>query len=94
MYTITDRGPNQDCGDLQDRIPPSGVSSGKGFPLEKFAPSISEIVVDEHYLSIKNMFSLKYDKPREKYGIHATGRGNKDDFVIYEGAVRGGQFPL
>ena len=43
VYTITDRGPNQDCGDLSDLRSNVEVDSGKGFPLERFAPSLAEI---------------------------------------------------
>ena len=43
VYTITDRGPNQNCGDLADMRSGVKVDSGKGFPLENFAPSVTEI---------------------------------------------------
>ena len=47
VYTITDRGPNQDCGDMSDatsgRNPKPTVDSGKGFPLERFSPTVTEV---------------------------------------------------
>jgi hypothetical protein len=47
VYTITDRGPNQDCGDLTDlRTPKPAQDGGKAFPLEKFAPSMTMLELD------------------------------------------------
>jgi len=43
---MSDRGPNQDCGDLVDSGVASTFSGGKGFPVPKFAPYISKVSVD------------------------------------------------
>ena len=98
IYTITDRGPNQNCGDIDDdykagKVPnrSPGVSSGKGFPLEKFSPAMTEIAIDGKKLSIVNVSPFHYIEERNvtsegtKYEYKwATGRGTKSDFVKYD----------
>ena len=98
IYTITDRGPNQNCGDIDDdykagKVPnrSPGVSSGKGFPLEKFSPAMTEIAIDGEKISIVNVSPFHYNEKRNvtsegtKYEYKwATGRGTKSDFVKYD----------
>ena len=61
FYGISDRGPNQDCGDLTDAhletgavktalvgsspAPADGLGSGKGFSVPKFAPTIATLTL-------------------------------------------------
>ena len=73
IYTITDRGPNQNCGDIDDdykagKVPhrSPGVSSGKGFPLEKFSPAMTEIAIDGKKLSIVNVSPFHYNEERNE----------------------------
>lgn len=99
MYAITDRGPNQDCGDLSG-FSRGTVANGKGFPLEKFSPTVTELelVEGDDYVNdnaggliITKMMPLHYIKAREgpdawnldKYGEYATGRGNKGGYMQY-----------
>ena len=79
VYTITDRGPNQGCDDLADafamnRPGSSRIAEGKGFPLEKFAPTVTQINLTEGFahvngmaggLIIKKMMPLKYKGSRK-----------------------------
>jgi len=61
FYAISDRGPNQDCGDLADSAakgkaardaeigaenPDPLITSGKGFPVEKFSPTFGKLTLD------------------------------------------------
>ena len=66
------------------------MSSGKGFPLEKFALVLAEISLDDAGVYVDRMVPLAYENPRDKYGVFATGRGTKDAFAIFEGQMRGG----
>mmetsp|Transcript_5219 Transcript_5219/g.17671 ORF Transcript_5219/g.17671 Transcript_5219/m.17671 type:complete len:554 (+) Transcript_5219:267-1928(+) len=60
LMGVTDRGPNQDCGDISDDFTattpkytyPSGyvgpnVSTGKGFPVPKFSPTVIKGTLDK-----------------------------------------------
>ena len=60
LMGITDRGPNQDCGDIADDFNTTGqqytyptgftgpsVSKGKGFPVPKFSPTIVKGYLDK-----------------------------------------------
>jgi hypothetical protein len=73
VYAITDRGPNQDCNDLS-KISRGTVANGKGFPLEKFSPTVTELelVEGDDYVNdnaggliITKMMPLHYIKARE-----------------------------
>jgi len=99
VYAITDRGPNQDCGDLttdwrSDNKP--AVDSGKGFPLEKFAPTVTELELTAGWshemdknggLTVTKMMPLHYAEAREVYGKYATGRGTKPPFAQWKSAT-------
>lgn len=60
LMGVTDRGPNQDCGDINDDFTstspkytyPTGytgpsVSTGKGFPVQKFSPTVIKGTLDK-----------------------------------------------
>jgi hypothetical protein len=94
VYWITDRGPNQGCDEhyswWQPKLPT--IKSGKGFPLEKFAPTFGEVELtgNETAPKMKGMFPLRYQKSREKYGTWATGRGTKAAYLSYSTSTYGG----
>ena len=69
---ITDRGPNQDCGDMSevadDKLeamlgkgnPKSPVDSGKGFPVDKFSPTFAVAVMrDDKTAHVTKSCNLK-----------------------------------
>jgi len=97
VYTITDRGPNQDCGDLTGlRKTKPAVASGKAFPLEKFAPTVTELEITGGWshemdknggLTVTKMMPLHYAEAREVYGKYATGRGTKPPFAQWKSAT-------
>ena len=93
MYSITDRGPNQDCGDLSEWRAAASVpeDSGKAFPLERFAPTVTELSLYKRNLSINRMTPLSYKHVRDHvHGAYATGKGTKDSLMIYEGSTKYG----
>jgi len=75
FYGISDRGPNQDCGDLSDAhletgavktalvgsspAPADGLGSGKGFPVPKFAPTIATLTLSGDRANVVNTCYLK-----------------------------------
>eukprot|EP01023_Acetabularia_acetabulum_P044091 TRINITY_DN441_c0_g1_i3.p1 TRINITY_DN441_c0_g1~~TRINITY_DN441_c0_g1_i3.p1 ORF type:complete len:1169 (-),score=245.25 TRINITY_DN441_c0_g1_i3:240-3746(-) len=46
FIAISDRGPNQDCGDLADAGVATVFQGGKGFPVPAFSPFISKVTVN------------------------------------------------
>jgi len=89
VYTSTDRGPNQDCGDLaKGRDPDPAVLSGKGFPLRMFAPTVTEIELTAAKLNIKAMLPLQYNASRSGYGKYATGLSTKGGFMNFDDKVK------
>jgi hypothetical protein len=71
---------------------PPKISAGKGFPLEKFAPTFGEVELtgNETEPKMKGMFPLRYQNCREKYGKWATGRGTKAAYLSYSTSTTGG----
>jgi hypothetical protein len=75
---LTDRGPNQDCQDLEDKY---GVSlathsarAGKGFPVPRFAPTITHLrAACGGRLELTRAIYL-----RDARGVPLTGVGNTD----------------
>jgi hypothetical protein len=74
------------------------INTGKGFPLEKFAPTFGEVELTETATAptMKGMFPLRYQKSREKYGKWASGKGTKAAYLSYNensAAATGGDDP-
>ena len=72
-------------------MPPT-ITTGKGFPLEKFSPTFGEVELTDTATApkMKGMFPLRYQKSRAKYGTWATGRGTKANYLSYSTSTYGG----
>lgn len=69
---ITDRGPNQDCGDLSDAGVAGAAASGKGFPVAAFSPTVTEFTLEKSgVVAITSMMHLK-----DSSGNPVTGVSN------------------
>ena len=65
------------------------ITTGKGFPLEKFSPTFGEVELTDNATApkMKSMIPLRYQKSREKYGTWATGRGTKEAYLSYNATI-------
>ena len=97
FLAISDRGPNQDCGDLSDvnytdtsarnskfgaTAPAPQISSGKGFPVKKFSPTLGKVQLDSDGTAVatKTCFLKRTD------GTPASGVSTRlADDVPYDG---------
>jgi len=72
---ITDRGPNQDCGDLASAGVAVASDSGKGFPVAAFSPTITEFLLEKSgVVHVQSMMHLK-----DSSGAPVTGVSNNEE---------------
>ncbi|KAA8499606.1 Gigasin-3a [Porphyridium purpureum] len=93
-YGLTDRGPNQDCGDLFALDPikyaAAGGKTGKGFPVKRFAPSIVEFSIQNGEIVYERFINL-----RDSMGNLISGISNTaNDDVPYAADCVGEPLPL
>lgn len=104
LMGVTDRGPNQDCGDISDDFTatprkytyPSGyggpsVSTGKGFPVPKFSPTVIKGTLDKtnNRFVLDNACNLKRATAPSGLTTDVTGLPtNVNDDTPYDGWCR------
>ena len=103
LMGISDRGPNQDCGDIDEDFTgpkqydyPTGytgpsLSTGKGFPIPKFSPTIVKGSIDKtnNRFKIESSCNLKRASAPTGFTTEVTGLPtNANDDTPYDGWCR------
>ncbi|MCQ9123437.1 esterase-like activity of phytase family protein [Rodentibacter caecimuris] len=82
FYTVTDRGPNIDCGDSPKILGLSYCAKGKVFPVPNFAPTIYRLQLSENNQSSAKI--LDKIPLRTQSGKLASGISNPNTETAYD----------